>query len=64
MTHKFVTSLLTQSGMSRNGCAVSLVRLLASQWFAGGQGRTIAEHRCIKEKTAEKLFSLKEVLQK
>lgn len=31
---------------------------------AVGQGRTIAEHRCIKEKTTEDLFSLKDIIQK
>lgn len=31
---------------------------------SGGQGRTIAEHRCIKEKTTEDLFSLKDIIQK
>lgn len=31
---------------------------------SGGQGRTIAEHRCIKKKTTEDLFSLKDIVQK
>lgn len=31
---------------------------------SGGQGRIIAEHRCIKEKTTEDLFSLKDIIQK
>ena len=31
---------------------------------SGGQGRTIAEHRCIKEKTTENLFFLKDIIQK
>lgn len=31
---------------------------------SGGQGRTVAEHRCIKEKTTEDLFSLKDIIQK
>ncbi len=31
---------------------------------SGGQGRTISEHRCIKEKTTEDLHSLKDIIQK
>lgn len=31
---------------------------------SGGQGRTIAEHRCISAKTTEDLFSLRDIIQK
>jgi hypothetical protein len=38
--------------------------VLLSIYESVGQGRTIAENRCIKEKTTEDLFSLKDIIQK
>lgn len=38
--------------------------VLLSIYQSVGQGRTIAEHHCIKEKTTEDLFFLKEIIQK
>ncbi len=37
--------------------------VLLSIYESVGKGRTIAEHRCIKEKTTEDLFSLKNIIQ-